>query len=116
MTDKIVVLSTCATEEEAEKLARALLDERLAACVSVIPRIRSYYRWKGAIESANECLLLIKSSRELFGPLAAVLEKAHSYEVPELLALPVVEGATNYLNWLQANLRGGPEDPSVPGF
>ena len=76
MTDKIVVLSTCATQEEAEKLARVLLDERLAACVNVIPRIRSYYRWKGAIESADECLLVVKSSRELIGSIGAVLEGA----------------------------------------
>ena len=59
MTDKIVILSTCATQEEAEKLAHILLDARLAACVNVIPRIRSYYRWKGAIESADECLLVV---------------------------------------------------------
>ena len=109
MTDKIVILSTCATQEEAEKLARVLLDARLAACVNVIPRIRSYYRWKGAIESADECLLVVKSSRDLIGSIGAVLEKEHSYEVPELLALPVVEGATNYLNWLLANLRSGSE-------
>ena len=108
MTDKIVVLSTCATREEAEKLARVLLDQRLAACVNVIPGMRSYYRWKGAVESAEECLLVIKSSRELFASIGAVLEKEHSYEVPELLALPVLEGATNYLNWLVANLRSGP--------
>ena len=107
MTDIIVILSTCATQEEAEKLARVLLDERLAACVNVIPHIRSYYRWKGAIESADECLLVVKSSRELFRSIGAVLEKEHSYEVPELLALPVVEGATNYQNWLLANLRSG---------
>ena len=110
MTDKIVILSTCATREEAEKLARALLDRRLAACVNVIPGVRSYYRWKGAIESADECLLVVKSSRELCGPIGALLEKEHSYEVPELLALPVVEGAANYLNWLLANLRGAPEE------
>jgi len=109
MTGIIVILSTCATQEEAEKLARLLLDRRLAACVNVIPHIRSYYRWKGAIESADECLLVVKSSRELFGSIGAVLEKEHSYEVPELLALPVVEGATNYLNWLLANLRSAPE-------
>jgi periplasmic divalent cation tolerance protein len=108
MTDKIVVLSTCATPEEAEKLARVLLDARLAACVNVIPRIRSYYRWKGAIESADECLLVIKSSRKLFASLSAALEKAHSYEVPEVLAFSVVEGAANYLNWLHANLLGEP--------
>ena len=109
MTDIIVILSTCATREEAEKLARVLIEERLAACVNVIPGVRSYYRWKGAIESADECLLVIKSSRELFGSIAAILEGEHSYEVPELLALPVVEGATNYLNWLLANLGSGPE-------
>jgi periplasmic divalent cation tolerance protein len=105
MTDKIVVLSTCASEEEAERLARLLVDERLAACVSVVPHLRSFYRWKGAVESADECLLLIKSSRPLFAALSAALEKAHSYEVPEALALPVVEGAANYLNWLQSNIR-----------
>jgi len=104
MTDKIVVFSTCATEDEAGKLARLLIDERVAACVSVVPGLRSFYRWKGAVETSAECLLVIKSSRELFASLAAVLEKAHSYEVPELIALPVVEGAANYLNWLQSNL------------
>jgi periplasmic divalent cation tolerance protein len=104
MTDKIVVLSTCASEEEAEKLARAVVEQGLAACVNVIPRIKSYYRWKGELESAEECLLLIKSSRERFEGLRTALEKAHSYEVPEVLALAVVEGAANYLNWLQTNL------------
>ena len=105
MTDKIVVLSTCATKKDAEKLARALLEERLAACVTVVPRIRSYYHWKGAIEATDEFLLIIKSSRELFAALSSALEKINPYEVPEVLALPVVEGAANYLNWLQANMR-----------
>jgi periplasmic divalent cation tolerance protein len=104
MTDKIVVLSTCATEAEAETLARSMVEQRLAACVNVIPRIRSYYRWKGALESADECLLLIKSSRDRFPQLMAALEKAHSYEVPEVLALQVVDGAANYLNWLEASV------------
>ncbi len=108
MTDKIVVLSTCASAEEAEKLARQLVEERLAACVNVVPRIQSYYRWQGATESAEEWLLIIKSSRERFDPLRAALEKAHSYEVPEVLALPVVAGAANYLDWLETNL--GRED------
>ena len=106
MTYKIVILSTCATEEEAERLARVLLDARLAACINVIPRMRSFYRWKGAIESADECLLLIKSSRPLFEPLKAALEKLHSYEVPEVIALAVVEGAESYLSWMATNLRG----------
>jgi periplasmic divalent cation tolerance protein len=107
MTDKIVVLNTCATEEEAERLARLLIDLRLAACVTVVPHTRSFYRWKGAVEAADECLLLIKSSRPMFDKLRAELEKAHSYEVPEVLALPVVAGAAPYVEWLGANLQEG---------
>ena len=105
MTDKIVVLSTCGSEEEAEKLARSLLGQRLAACVNVIPHIRSYYRWKGAIESSDEFLLVIKSSRDKMADLMSSLEKEHSYEVPEVIALQVVDGAPNYLNWLQASVE-----------
>ena len=105
MTDKILILSACATEQEAVALAQLLVEERLAACVNVVPRVRSFYRWKGAVESAEECLLVVKSSRELFAPLRAVLEQAHSYEVPEVIALQIVEGAENYINWLDANLR-----------
>lgn len=107
MTDKIVILCTCATEDEAHKLARALVEERLAACVNVLPDIRSFYRWKGEVQSESEWLLLIKSSRELFAALLARLESIHSYEVPEVIALPVMEGSPNYMDWLQANLRGG---------
>jgi periplasmic divalent cation tolerance protein len=105
MTDKIIVLSTCANQEEAERLARLLVEQRVAACVNVVPGIRSYYRWKGAVEAASECLLIVKSSRDLFDSLTAALEKAHSYEVPEALAIPIVDGAANYLNWLAGNLR-----------
>jgi periplasmic divalent cation tolerance protein len=105
MTDKIVVLSTCASPEEAEKLARLLVERRLAACVNVVPGIRSYYRWEGQVEAADECLLVVKSARHLFDALTAALEAAHSYEVPEALAIPIVEGAANYLNWLGASLR-----------
>ena len=107
MTDNIVVLSTCSDEEEAARLARQLVEEKLAACVSVVPGVRSFYRWKGAVESAGECLLVIKSSRALFGAVRKAIEKAHSYEVPEVLALAVVDGAPNYLDWLQSNIRGG---------
>jgi periplasmic divalent cation tolerance protein len=107
MTDKIVVLSTCASEAEAERLARLLVDQRLAACVSILPRARSFYWWKGAVECSEEWLLLAKSSRPLFDQLRAALEKAHSYEIPEVLALPVVAGTAPYLDWLQANLKEG---------
>jgi periplasmic divalent cation tolerance protein len=107
MTDKIVVLNTCAHEQEAERLARLLIDQRLAACVSVLPRVRSFYRWKGAVESADEWLLIIKSSRALFNQLRTALEKENSYEVPEVLALPIVAGSALYLDWLEANLQEG---------
>jgi periplasmic divalent cation tolerance protein len=104
MTDKIVVLSTCATDEEAAKLARVLVEARVAACVTVVPGARSVYRWQGAIEVSAECLLIIKSSRQLFEPLRLALEKAHAYDVPEVVAIPIVEGSANYLNWLDGQL------------
>jgi periplasmic divalent cation tolerance protein len=104
MTDKIVVFSTCASEEEAAKLAQVLVEARVAACVTVVPGARSVYRWQGAIESAAECLLIIKSSRQLFEALRRTLEEAHAYDVPEVLAMPVVEGSTNYMNWLEGQL------------
>jgi periplasmic divalent cation tolerance protein len=107
MTNKIVVLSTCASPEEAEKLARSLVEQRLAACVNVIPGIKSHYWWQGRFETAAECMLLIKSSREKFEPLRSALEQAHSYEIPEVIALPVVDGALNYLNWIDLNLAAG---------
>jgi periplasmic divalent cation tolerance protein len=114
MTDKIVVLNTCASEAEAERLARLLIEERLAACVSIVPRLRSFYHWKGAVDSSDECLLLIKSSRELFDQLRLAIEKAHAYEVPEVLALPVVAGAASYLDWLEANLKANLKEGPAP--
>lgn len=108
MTDKIVVLSTCGSAEEAEKLARSLVEQRLAACVTVMPRVRSYYHWKDAIESADECLLVIKSTRDRMEAIRASLEKEHSYEVPEVIALPVVDGSPDYLRWLETSLERKP--------
>ena len=109
MTDKIVILSTCANEVEAERFARELVDAHLAACVNLIPHIRSFYRWKGKVETSDEYLLVIKTSRSLFDSVRMILEKTHSYEVPEAIALQIVEGSENYLNWIQANLQPGPE-------
>jgi len=104
MTEKIVVLSTCGSEEEAARIAKRLVEGHLAACVNLIPRVRSFYRWQGKVEDAAEWLLVIKSSRTRFEALRAVLEAAHSYELPEVLALPVVDGSPNYLAWLTAEL------------
>jgi periplasmic divalent cation tolerance protein len=100
MTDKIVVLTTCESEQEASRLARHLVDKRLAACVNIIPRIRSVYRWKDKVEEAAEFLLLIKSRRDVFDSLRDEILKMHSYEVPEVIAIPVVDGSAAYLGWL----------------
>jgi periplasmic divalent cation tolerance protein len=105
MTDKIVILCTCDKESEAETLARTLVEARLAACVNLLPRGRSIYRWQGAVESAEEWLLVIKTSRSLFKEVEAALAKIHSYEIPELLALSVVDGAGSYLNWMDQSLK-----------
>jgi len=107
MTDKIVVFSTCSDAEEARKLARHLIEKRLAACVNVIPRVDSYYRWKGEVQQEAEIFLLIKSSRGLLDRLRAEWERLHSYEIPELIALPIVDGAASYLNWMDAELGEG---------
>ncbi len=104
MTDKIVVLSTSDSAEEASRLARQLVEKRLAACVNVIPGARSIYRWKDSIEEASEWVLLIKSSRPLFPQLQSELAKLHSYEVPEMVALGIVDGAESYMRWLDQEL------------
>lgn len=104
MTDKIVVFSTCGSEAEAARLGRTLVEGRLAACVNVLSPVRSFYRWKGVVEDATEWLLLIKTERRLFDGVRAALEAAHSYELPEVLAVPVVEGSPNYLAWIGAEL------------
>lgn len=105
MTDQIVILSTCASEQEAKNLALLLLDQGLAACVNVIPGCHSYYHWQGKVERGSECLLQIKSSRALFPAVATAIEAAHSYEVPEVIAVPIIDGSVNYLNWLRSNIR-----------
>jgi periplasmic divalent cation tolerance protein len=111
MTDKIVVLSTCASEEEAVRVGRALVDAQLAACVNIVPRIRSIYRWKDAVEDGTEWLLLIKTKRELFEALTAKLRTIHSYEVPEAVALAIVDGLPDYLDWIG---RESLQSPPVP--
>ena len=105
MTDKIVVLSTCGSADEAERLARRVIDDRLAACVNVLSPVRSFYRWKGAIEDSAEWLLIIKSTRDKFDALRAALESAHTYEVPEVIAISIVEGSPNYLSWIERELQ-----------
>ncbi len=105
MTDKIVVLTTCDSEEQAARIARRLVEQRLAACVNIVPRTTSVYRWKDNIESTEEWLLIVKSRRQLFPLLRAEIEIIHGYEVPELIALPIIDGAEAYLNWMDDELK-----------
>jgi periplasmic divalent cation tolerance protein len=100
MTDKIVVLVTGGTVTECKRIAKQLLDKKLIACANVLPTMYSLYHWQGKIADERECLMILKSSRELFPALQTEVEKLHSYSVPEVVALPIVDGAQNYLNWL----------------
>ena len=100
----VQVSTTLATREQAEALARRLVDARLAACVQLVGPITSVYRWKGEISRDEETLLLIKSRRDLVPAIAALFREAHPYEVPELIATEVVEGGASYLAWLAESL------------
>lgn len=104
MTDKIVVLTTCDSEMLAEQLARHLVEHRLAACVNILPRARSVYRWQEKIEDAGEWVVLIKSRRDLFAALEAEIQNIHTFEVPEVIAIPIVDGSEAYLGWLDGQL------------
>ncbi len=102
MTNKFVVLVTCSSSAEANRIARAVVEARLAACVNILPgAVTSIYRWKGKVQSARERLLLIKTSRKCLAKLRATVEQLHSYDVPEFIALPIAAGSPEYLAWLQ---------------
>ena len=111
MTDKIVVLCTCGSAEEAERISGGLVEAKVAACANIVPGLTSVYRWKGALERSSEWLLIIKSRRELFPRLRAEIEKLHSYEVPEIIALPLAAGDAAYLNWIGAQLGRSAGNP-----
>lgn len=98
--EPIVVLVTCGSEEEAVKISNALVEEKLAACVNLIPPIRSIYRWEGKIWDEKEWLLMIKTQKKRFKEIETRVKSLHSYTVPEIIALPIIEGSSSYLEWL----------------
>ena len=104
VTDKIVVLTTCNSQEQGAQLARHLIEHRLAACVSIVTGARSFYRWRGEIEQAAEVVLIVKSRRDVFEKLRDAIVQLHSDEIPEVIALPVVDGSEGYLSWLDREL------------
>lgn len=99
--DGIVVLMTAPKGEEAAKIARALVENKLAGCVNMIGPIRSIYSWQEKIEDDKEVLLIAKTAKRLFKRLVKKVKELHSYTVPEIVAIPIVEGDTDYLNWLK---------------
>lgn len=103
--EPIVVLLTAANGEEAVRLADMLIGAHLAACVQILPEMESVYRWEGKIERQPEILLLAKTTRSKFDELEREVRALHSYETPEIIALPVVAGSAPYLEWLRASLR-----------
>lgn len=100
-----IVMTTAASPEEASRLGRALVEERLAACATLLPAVESIYHWEGQIESSTECLLLLKTASECLPALEARLHELHSYQTPEFLVLAVESGSHPYLAWLQGSLR-----------
>ncbi len=109
-TDKVVVLITVPTEEDAVKIARHLVEKRLAACVNIVPGIRSIYTWEGEVCDEGEVLLVVKSRTELFARVAEAVGGRHPYTVPEIIALPIVTGSESYMDWIgQVTARAGEE-------
>lgn len=100
-----IVLTTVASPEEARRLARTLVEERLAACVTLIPGVESIYRWEGQVETSAETLLLLKTGAGQLEALEARLHALHSYQTPEFLVLPIESGSSSYLDWLRTSLR-----------
>jgi periplasmic divalent cation tolerance protein len=98
--EPIVVFVTCGSEEEAVIISNALVEERLAACVNLISPVRSIYRWEEKICDEKEWLLIIKTQRKRFQEIETRVKSLHSYSVPEIISLPIVEGSSSYLNWL----------------
>ena len=107
MTDKRIVLSTTNSEEEARKIARHLVDSRLAACVNIIPQITSIYRWLDNVDEAEEYLLIIKTTATAFDKVREAIAQMHSYDVPECVCLTIEDGSPSYLGWIAQSVAPG---------
>ena len=105
MTNAVVGLVTCSSRAEARKVAKAILTKKLAACVNIMNGLESHYWWQGKLESARECLLLIKTTRARVRVVTSTIKAAHSYQVPEVIFLPVTAGESKYLKWIRESVK-----------
>ena len=105
MSDKRIVLTTAGSRDEAQKIANALVEQQLAACVNIVGPIESVYRWKGAVETASELLLIIKTTTAAFQRVQAAIQQLHSYDLPECIELAIENGSPEYLNWIAENVK-----------
>lgn len=104
-TDYIVVLVTAENRDQAEKISQELLAEKLIACANIISPVFSCFLWQGKVKKAEECLVVMKTKRSLFGEISLCVKSMHSYEVPEVIALPIIDGSENYLSWMGTVVR-----------
>ena len=105
MTDKILVLATAGSREEARKIGRALVERLLAACVNIVPQVGSIYRWEGEVEETEEWLLIVKTTQAAFARVREAILELHSYEVPECICLAIDDGSVGYLSWLGQSVK-----------
>ncbi len=101
MSDYIVIFITTSSLDEAEKMGRALVEEKLVACSNIISPIRSIYRWQGKICDDKEALIILKTKKKLFKQIEKRVKALHSYDVPEVISIPIIEGSNKYLSWLK---------------
>lgn len=109
MTDKVVIMVTAASRRECRKIARRLIEEKLAACVNITQPIQSVYWWEGKIDTGKEFLMFIKTARDLFPQIMAEISLIHSYHTPEIICLPIIDGSPNYLQWIGDSVRPASE-------
>lgn len=105
MTEFIQVMTTVEHRADAERIAETLVEKNIAACVQIVGPLTSYFHWQGKLDKAEEYLCLVKSRKDLFPDLEAAIKELHSYEVPEIIGMPVTEGSKDYLNWMASELK-----------
>ena len=105
MSNKVIAYTTCLDRVEAEKIATHLIEKQFAACVNILPSTKSFYKWQGVIETNDEALMMIKTSRDLIHKVQQVIKQIHSYELPELIVVPIIDGSPDYLAWIEHELK-----------